>query len=331
MKHGKIRPAKTRTLSLIQSLSLKNAMNQPNHHSSQIDNCNKPIFRCNGVKKFLYLLPAFLSITLYHAEAQEMKGLIPAASSGQRIEQDFGLGTISIKYYRPNTKGRKIFNGIEPYGVVWRTGANNATVITLTDTIQVEGHTLAPGSYSLFSIPGASEWTIIFNKNTNQWGAYAYDEKQDVLRFKVRPETLPVKIETFTIQFADVHEEDGVLQILWENTAINLHLRTDVDNRIMANIEQAMKGGNKPYYLSAVWCYYHNRNLEQALGWMLEADKAQPETFNIKYWLARLQLKTGDKRSAIISANEGLKLATAKNNPEYIRMNNEVLHDAGAK
>ena len=78
---------------------------------------------------------------------------IPASSLGQRIEQDFGLGVISIKYYRPNTKGRKIFNGMEPYGIVWRTGANNATVVTLTDTVQVEGHTLAPGSYSLLAYP----------------------------------------------------------------------------------------------------------------------------------------------------------------------------------
>src|ERR1700712_6049723 len=146
----------------------------------------------------LFCLLAFVSFNFYDAGAQELKQKIPAASSGQRIEQDFGLGMISIKYYRPNTKGRKVFNGIEPYGVVWRTGANNATVVTLTDSIQVEGHTLAPGAYSLFSIPGADEWTIIFNKNINQWGAYSYDEKQDLLRFKVKPTKLVNKVETLT-------------------------------------------------------------------------------------------------------------------------------------
>src|ERR1700712_3354409 len=139
------------------------------------------------MKKYLFCLTAFVSIHVYNASAQELRGKIPASSFGQRIEQDLGLGTISVKYYRPNTKGRKIFNGMEPYGIVWRMGANNATVITLTDTIQVEGHTVAPGSYSLFSIPGADEWTIIFNKNSTQWGAYSYDEKLDLLRFKVKP------------------------------------------------------------------------------------------------------------------------------------------------
>jgi len=95
------------------------------------------------------LIALFLSVNFYHAAAQELKGKIPAASPGQRIEQDFGLGTVSVKYYRPNTKGRKIFNGIEPYGIVWRTGANNATVITVTDTIKVEGNT--PGTRIVFA------------------------------------------------------------------------------------------------------------------------------------------------------------------------------------
>jgi Protein of unknown function (DUF2911) len=281
------------------------------------------------MKKSLFCLVAFISFNFYNAGAQELKLKIPAASLGQRIEQDFGLGVISVKYYRPNTKGRKIFDGMEPYGIVWRTGANNATVIKLTDTIEVEGHTVAPGAYSLFSIPGADEWTIIFNKNVDQWGAYSYDEKQDLLRFKVKPTKLDTKVETLTIQFADVHVEDCLLQILWENTGINLHLKTDVDNRIIANIQEAMKGEKKPYYMSAIWYYNHNKNPEQALTWMQEANKAQPQAYNVKYWLARLQLKTGDKKSAIISANEGLKLASAENNAEYIRMNKEVLHDAG--
>jgi hypothetical protein len=274
-------------------------------------------------------LMAFISLNFYRVAAQELKFKIPAASPGQRIEQDFGLGTISVKYYRPNTKGRKIFGVTEPYGVVWRTGANNATVITLTDTVSIEGHELLPGAYSLFSIPGADEWTIIFNKTTEQWGAYAYDEKQDVLRFKVKPVQLPARVETLTIQFADVHQDDCVLQVLWENTGINLRLKTNTDRRIMANIQDAMKGEKKPYYMAAIWYYNHGQDINQALAWMQEANKAQPQAFNIKYWLAKIQLKAGDKKSAIASANEGLRLASAENSQEYIRMNKEVLQDAG--
>lgn len=281
------------------------------------------------MKVSLVCILILISFDFYSASAQELRFKIPAASQGQRIEQDFGLGTISVKYYRPNTKGRKIFGGIEPYGVVWRTGANNATIIKLTDTIEVEGHTIAPGAYSLFSIPGPDEWTIIFNKTTDQWGAYSYDEKQDLLRFKVKPVQLAAKVETLTIQFADVHQDDGVLQILFENTGINLRLKTDVDKRIIANIQEAVKGDKKSYYMSAVWYYNHGQDLNQALAWMQEVDKTQPPTINVKYWLAKLQLKTGDKKSAIVSANEGLKLALAQNSQEYVRMDKEILHDAG--
>jgi hypothetical protein len=281
------------------------------------------------MKKFLLCLVASAGITTCAVKAQELRFKIPASSSGQRLEQDFGLGVISVNYYRPNTNGRKIFNGMEPYGIVWRTGANNATIVKFTDTVKVEGNTIAPGTYSLFSIPGADEWTIIINKNASQWGAYAYDAKQDLLRFKVKPYQLDKKVETLTIQFANVHQQDCLLQILWENTGVNIRLHTDVDNRIMANILEAMQGEKKPYYMGAIWCYNHNRNLSQALTWIQEADKANPGAYNMKYWLARLQLKTGDKKSAIASANEGLKLATAENNTEYIRLNKEVLHDAG--
>lgn len=281
------------------------------------------------MKSILLSIIVLISFCISPARAQELKLKVPASSLGQRIEQEFGLGVISVKYYRPNTKGRKIFDGMEPYGVVWRTGANNATVINLTDTVQLEGHPVLPGSYSLFTIPGANEWTVILNKNIDQWGAYTYDQKQDYLRFTVRPVKLDTKIETLTIQFADVHLENCLLQLLWENTGLNLHLTTNVDSRIMANIAEAMKGEKKPYYMSAIWYYNHNKDLGQALAWIKEANRTRPDQYNVKYWMARLQLRTGDKPAAIVSANQGLKLALAVHNDEYIRMNKEVLHDAG--
>jgi len=282
------------------------------------------------MKKILFMAIGLLTLSA-SVNAQEIKMKIPASSTGQRIEQDFGLGTISVSYYRPNTRGRKIFGGMEPYGAVWRTGANNATVIKLTDTVQVEGNTLAPGAYALFTIPGTDEWTIIFNKKAAQWGAYAYDEKDDLFRFKVKPFKLANKVETLTLQFADVTQEKCSFQILWENTGVSFNLTNNPDDRILANILEAMKGDKKPYYMSAIWCYNHNRNLEQALGWMQEAEKANPDADNMKYWLARLQLKTGNKDAAIATAKAGLKLAEESKDVEYTRLNKEVLRDAGVK
>lgn len=260
------------------------------------------------------------------AQAQDLK--IPQPSTTQRIEQEFGLGTVSITYSRPNTKGRTIFGAMEPYGLVWRTGANAATKLKLTDSINLDGHPLAPGEYSLFTIPGANEWIIILNKTANQWGAYAYDSTKDVLRFKVRPAKMDRKLETLTIQFANMNVEQGDLQIMWENTMVSMKMTTDVDARIMANIDKAMQGERKPWYFAAIYYYNHDKDMHKALAWMQEYDKVQPNEYNIKYWMARIQLKLGDKPGAIATANEGLRLATAEPNAEYIRLNKEVLEAA---
>ena len=281
------------------------------------------------MKKISVYLTIAICLCVRGAGAQDLK--IPEPSTGQRIEQDFGLGKITIAYSRPNTKGRKVLGSIEPYGLVWRTGANAATKIKFTDTVQVEGHVLPAGEYALFTIPGADEWTVIFNQKADQWGAYSYDSTKDILRFKVKPGKLDKKLETFTIGFANMFTERGELQVMWENTMVTLHLGTDVDARVMANIDKAMGGEKKPYYRAAIYYYNHDKDLHKALAWMQEMDKASPNAYNIKYWLARIQLKMGDKTAAIAAANEGLKLAQAEPNAEYIRMNGEVLADAHAK
>ena len=261
------------------------------------------------------------------AQAQDLK--IPQPSTLQKIEQDFGLGQIIITYSRPNVKGRKMFGETEPYGLVWRTGANAATKIKLTDTILMEKHQVLPGEYALFTIPGPNEWTVVLNKTADQWGAYSYDSTKDLLRFKVKPGRLDKKLETFTIQFANTFVEHCDLQLLWENTEVSLHLETDVDTRVMANIDQAMKAGNKPYYFAAIYYYNHDKDMKKALSWINEFDRAHPNAYNVKYWKAKIQLKMGDKTAAIASANEGLKLAMAEPNAEYIRLNKEVLAEAG--
>lgn len=124
---------------------------------------------------------------------------------------------IEINYHQPSARGRTIMGELVPYGQVWRTGANNATTISFSDDVSIEGETLSKGTYALFTIPGKDEWTIIFNKTANQWGAFNYDESQDILRVKVEPEKADKFVETFTI---NIDEEDIVLA--WENTEVKV-------------------------------------------------------------------------------------------------------------
>lgn len=277
------------------------------------------------MKFFLLLTIAVLSIS-FHSYSQ----LTPQPSSSQTIVQGFGLGTITLTYSRPNTKGRKIFGYTEPYGKVWRTGANSATEIKFSDDVSIEGHKVPAGEYGLFSVPGEKQWTIILSKKPQQWGAYTYNESDDFLRFVVAAEKLQQKKETFTLAFENVYPTSGELHLMWENTSLLIHLTCDIDARVMARIDSAMQTDKKPYYDAVIYYWNNNKDMTKALEWakQIETVKGMPPMV-AKLWLARVQLKKGDKNAAIATAQEGIKAATDAKSDEYIRLNKEVIAEAG--
>ena len=279
------------------------------------------------MKKVFTLILALLAVgSAANVQAQGIK--MPQASSAQTITQEFGLGKVTITYSRPNTKGRKIFGGLEPYGQVWRTGANSATVITFTDDVTIEGNKVPAGEYALFTIPDANQWTIILNKTTKQWGAYEYKQADDFLRFKVKADKTSAPVETFTMQFADVKPTTAELNLMWERTALTLHLTTEVDSRIMASIDAAMQGDKKPYFAAAQYYYENNKDLNKALAWVTEAEKTDQKAPYYKYWKARIQLKMGNKAGAAATAQEGVRVAKEAKNDEYVRLNEAVIAQA---
>ncbi|MCD0489237.1 DUF2911 domain-containing protein [Pedobacter sp. MC2016-14] len=259
------------------------------------------------------------------AELKAQGFKMPQPSSGQTIIQDFGLGQITVKYSRPNTKGRKIFGALEPYGTVWRTGANSATIITFTEEVTLEGKQVPAGEYALFSIPGKDEWTIILNKTSKQWGAYEYAAANDFLRVKVKPVMVKENTETFAINFINVFPTKAQLQLSWEHTSVTLSLATEIDAKVMAGIDEAMKGEKKPYMQSAIYYFENGKDLNKALEWMNAAEAADQKAPWVKLWKGRMQLKSGDKKGAAATAEAGIKAATEMKNQEYIRLNTELL------
>lgn len=111
------------------------------------------------------------------------------ASKNGRTAAEIGGVEVVVEYGRPKVKGREIWGGLVPYGKVWRTGADEATTVELAADAHVEGEPLPAGRYALFTIPGQSEWTVIFNRQADQWGAFGYDESKDALRVTVEPRT----------------------------------------------------------------------------------------------------------------------------------------------
>ncbi len=161
------------------------------------------------------LIFAFTMISLL-ACSQDQKPASPALKASGKS----GAANITISYGSPAVKGRKVWGELVPYGKVWRTGANDATVIEFDADVKVEGQTLAKGSYSLFTIPEESEWTIIFNKKPKQWGAYSYKQDDDVLRVKVKPGKSASFNETLNISVAD-----GKVYIRWENIEVPISIK----------------------------------------------------------------------------------------------------------
>lgn len=128
-----------------------------------------------------------------------------------------GNTTITIDYSQPSVKGREIWGELLPYGEIWRTGANEATTFEVNNDVKIEGQPLSAGKYALFTIPEEDEWTIIFNKEPDQWGASDYDKEQDALRVKVEPKKAPQTTERLTFNIDD----SGTVSMLWENMQVS--------------------------------------------------------------------------------------------------------------
>ncbi len=150
---------------------------------------------------------------------------VPAASPRQKVEQQFSMSKISVDYGRPGVKGRKIFGELVPYGQVWRAGANSSTKITFGQSVNFGGKTVPAGTYGLFIVPTEKEWKVILNKDFQQWGAYTYDPKQDVVDVTVPVNKLADKQEWFEITLNPTDENSGNLVIKWDMAQAEVALK----------------------------------------------------------------------------------------------------------
>jgi len=142
-------------------------------------------------------------------------------SPPRTAEGEIGSATVTVNYGSPSVRGRSIFGDLVPFGNIWRTGANEATTITFSEDVAVEGEAIPAGTYALFTIPGEEAWTIIFNKEAEQWGAYDYDEAMDALRVEVKPETMEENAEM--LQFKVGSES---VSLMWADQSVTFGVST---------------------------------------------------------------------------------------------------------
>lgn len=286
---------------------------------------NLPTFRTLFASTLALALVAGLA-----AQAPAPKLEFPAASPTATLKQRVGVTDIEVVYSRPSLKGREAFGKLEPYGAVWRTGANNATRITFSTDVKVQGSPLVAGTYELFSIPGPSEWLVIFQKAGKQWGAYAYKAENDTLRVTVKSVALAAPVETLTIDLNDLRDNSATLNITWDKTRVPVKLEVDVSS-LIPQIEAVMAGAGekKPYVQAAMFYLDNNLDLKKAVQWMDAAIAAQPETFYLVYRKGLILEKLGDKAGALAAAQASLAAAEKSKMPalrdEYVRRNNELI------
>lgn len=149
--------------------------------------------------------------------AQERGNDQARVSPNASVSQTIGTTEVSITYGRPSVNGRQVFGGLEAFGEVWRTGANESTAITFSDDVEIEGEPVEAGTYSLYSVPGEDEWTIIINAKLS-WGTQ-YDQNEDVIRVNVKPEE-GQPVEQFMIYFENVTDSSADVVLHWDDTRV---------------------------------------------------------------------------------------------------------------
>ncbi len=200
----------------------------------------------------------------------------PAATAGQTI----GITDVEIRYHRPAVNKRKIWGGLVPYGVLWRAGANENTTISFSTPVKVEGKPVPAGTYALYMVPGASEWTLVLSKFTGDWGTYNYDPSEDALRVPVSPRPLAEAEERLLYTFDDLADASAVASLRWEKLRVPFRIEVDLPATIRASIREELRGGK--HWSSDAWAA-----------------------------AARWELRNGDPKTALEYANHGLAIGSS--------------------
>ncbi|MFI5155213.1 MAG: DUF2911 domain-containing protein [Chitinophagales bacterium] len=271
------------------------------------------------------IFPVIFLVCLFSTTVQAQQLSIPSPSPLQTVKQDFGLSYISLAYSRPSIKGRTIFGDLVPYGKVWRTGANGATIIEFGDPVIINGKRIAAGKYGLLTIPGKDQWIFIISKQQDVTNPANYKEEQDVLRITAPVDNLDFSVETLTLYLGNMTPRSCELQLLWSHVAVKFDIQNDLDSTIMARIDETMNKDNRPYYAAAMYYMENGKDLNKALEWFNKATVKDPDAYFMFYQKARCEAKLGKKQDALVTAQKSIELAKKANNSDYVSLNEKLI------
>lgn len=256
-----------------------------------------------------------LSIIIFVTSVINGQLELPRLSPKAEVYQRLGYTDISIEYSRPGVKGRKIWDGLVPYGKVWRTGANESTRIKFTTDVIINGQTVPAGIYSLFTIPEKDEWTIILNKKLG-WGL-DYKPEEDLMRFKVKPERAEFT-ERLLFLFPVISDSICTVEMRWENLKISFDISVKLNVEVYKRIKEALAKADSDdwqvYLEAARYAAENGVFLNEAEIW---TEKALSITKNFYTYLikAKLLYRQGKYSEALFTLEQCRE--AGRNNDDY--------------
>lgn len=236
----------------------------------------------------------------------------PSPSPKAKVEQRVGITDFSIEYSSPGVKGRVIWGELVPFDALWRTGANMSTKLTASRDFSFGGKPVPAGSYSLFTIPGKSTWTVILNSKPELQGTNGYDEKNDVARIVVTPQAMTAPRERMTFIFSDATDGSAHLDLEWEKTRVRIPITVDTKAQVAAGIDKTLGDAWRPHWQAARYALDSGGDLNQALSYIDTSIAIKPNWWN--YWVkASILGKQGRKGEAIAAAEQSQKLGPGDN------------------
>ena len=278
------------------------------------------------------ITPIALAVLLGAAASLHAQSVtLPPSGDNQKasITQHIGLVRVTIDYSSPDVTGPngedrrgKIWGTLVPYGIhdlgfndrrgPWRAGANENTVFTVSHPVKIEGQRLAAGSYGLHMLAGEDEWTLIFSKNSTSWGSFTYDEAEDALRVKVKPEKAPFR-EWLTYDFTDRRPDRATVALWWEELRVPFTVTVeDIADIYISNLRNELRGSQgfswQNLDAAAQYCLQNGRNLEEALRWS-EASISMPFVGQANFTNYSTKAQILEKLSRTAEAEKVMKAA----------------------
>jgi tetratricopeptide (TPR) repeat protein len=218
-----------------------------------------------------YWLGSIFLVILFSVSLSAQQNLtLPDASQHATVMQQVGLTDIKIDYHRPGVKERQIWGVLVPYNTVWRAGANENTTISFSKDVIIAGQKVPAGVYGLHMIPTETDWTIIFNRDYRAWGSFFYVEANDLMRFKVKPQSTDFQ-EWLMYSFDEVTPNSTTASLNWDKLKIPFKIEIDLHKQILDDMAVQLTGLPGFFWQgwnqAAMYCYVNSINLEEGLKW----------------------------------------------------------------